>query len=315
MFALFTWLYIYIITYLQYNYLKIEVPMPTHTTLRIQFGPHEDPAEITGQLLQLAREALVDEFMFFFFAEEQNDGHDSLERVQAWIDRSRPYREALKQAGVAISLNPWHSVLHTDRGRTLKPGQDWQPMVDPWGREATAVVCPLDPHWQAYYLETLRRYAAEGFRVVWIDDDIRYHNHAPLQWGGCFCPLHVAEFNRRSGAQATREEIVRACLAPGLPHPWRAAWLDMWQDTILVFLDQCRRVLAAGGTQMGLMSSSMEAHAAEGRRWADWWRIFGGGKPPVHRPHFWTYSDSGQSHAHQRHRQAGSESLHPARAA
>lgn len=267
--------------------------MPTHITLRVQFGPQEDPAEITAQLRKLAQEARVDEFMYFFFAEEQNDGHDPLERIQEWIERSRPYREALKQAGVAASLNPWHSVLHTDRGRQLKPGQAWQNMVDPQGRAATAVVCPLDPGWQAYFLETLRRYAAEGFRVVWIDDDIRYHNHAPLQWGGCFCPLHVAAFNRRAGTEATREEIVRACLAPGKPHPWRAIWFDMWQETILAFLAQCREVLAAGGAQMGLMSSSMEAHAAEGRRWADWWKVFGGGKPPVHRPHFWTYSDAG----------------------
>jgi hypothetical protein len=266
--------------------------MPTHYTLRMQFGPHEDPSEISAQLSRLAKEACVDEFMFFTFAEEQNDGHDPLERVQAWIDQSRPYREALKKVGVEISLNPWHSMLHCDRGRRLKPGQNWQTMVDFHGTEASVVVCPLDQDWQSYYFETLRIYAREGFRVVWIDDDIRYHNHTPLDWGGCFCPLHVAEFNRRAGVSATRAEIVEALLAPGEPHPWRAIWLDMWQETILAFLEECRKILAAGGTQMGLMSSSMEAHAAEGRRWGDWWQAFGGGKPPVHRPHFWTYSDA-----------------------
>ncbi len=266
--------------------------MPTHYTLRMQFGPHEDPVEITRELERLAREACVDEFMFFYFGEEQNDGHETLEQLRQWIEKSRPYREAVKRAGKHVSLNPWHTVLHTDRGRKLKPGQDWQKMVDPVGRQATAVVCYLDPDWQQYYFETLRMYAAEGFRVVWIDDDIRFHNHAPLEWGGCFCPLHVAEFNRRMGTRASREEIVRACLQPGEPHPWRAAWLDMWQETILVFLTRCREILAAGGTQMGLMSSSMEAHGAEGRRWADWWRAFSGEKPPVHRPHFWTYSDA-----------------------
>ena len=73
--------------------------MPTHYTLRMQFGPHEDPGAVTAQLKTLAREASVDEFMFFFFAEEQNNGHDTLEQVQQWIERSRPYREALKQAG------------------------------------------------------------------------------------------------------------------------------------------------------------------------------------------------------------------------
>ena len=257
---------------------------------------------MTEQLQRLVAEAPVDEIMFFYFAEEQNDGHETLARVREWVERSRPYREAMQRVGIQVSLNPWHSLLHCDRGRVLKPGQDWQAMVDFQGNAAAAVVCPLDGNWQGYFIETLRLYAAEGFRVVWIDDDIRYHNHAPLQWGGCFCPLHVAEFNRRAGIQATREEIVRACLAPGTPHPWRAIWLDMWQETLLAFLNVCRETLAAGGgvpcgSQMGLMSSSMEAHGAEGRRWEEWWATFGGdpargGRPPVHRPHFWTYGDA-----------------------
>ncbi len=265
--------------------------MPSRFTLRMQFGPHQDPADVTEQLLRLVRQAPVDEVMLFYFAEEQNDGHETHERLKQWIDRSRPYRQALKQAGVALSLNPWHSMLHCDRGRRLKPGQEWQTMADPKGRRADAIACLLDPRWRAYYFETLRMYAREGFRVVWIDDDIRYHNHAPLEWGGCFCPLHVAEFNRRAGTRATREEIVRACLAPGAPHPWRGLWMDMWQGTILEFLDECRRILEAGGARMGLMSSAMESHAAEGRRWEEWWRAFGGGQPPIHRPAFWGYSD------------------------
>jgi hypothetical protein len=271
--------------------------MPSHFTLRMQFGPHEDPEDVAAQLRQFIADAPVDEIMFFYFAEEQNDGHETSARLRQWVERSRPYREAVQRAGVQVSLNPWHSLLHCDRSRSLKPDQAWQTMVDYQGNVATAVVCPLDETWQRYFLDSLRLYAAEGFRAVWIDDDIRYHNHAPLQWGGCFCPLHVAEFNRRAGTQATREEIVAACLAPGEPHPWRALWFDMWQETLLAFLDECRRVLADGegvpaGTQMGLMSSAMEAHAAEGRRWADWWAAFGGGQPPVHRPHFWTYGDA-----------------------
>jgi len=265
-------------------------------TLRLQFGPHQNPADITAQLMELIDSAPVDEVMFFYFAEEQNNGHEPVERIQQWIDTSRPYREALQARGIAVSLNPWHTLLHSDSGRRLKPGQNWQTMVDANGQAAQAVVCPLDANWQAYYLETLKLYAREGFRVVWIDDDIRYHNHAPLQWGGCFCSQHVAEFNRRAGANASRDEIVRACLAPGEPHPWREIWLDMWQDTQLQFLKKCRLTLETGGAKMGLMSSLTEAHSAEGRRWADWWKTFGGENAPVHRPHFWAYSDAPGSH-------------------
>lgn len=265
-------------------------------TLRLQFSPRQDPAEISAQLLQLVDSAPVDEVMFFYFGEEQNNGHESLEHIQEWIDASRPYRAALTARGIAVSLNPWHTLLHSDSGRRLKDGQNWQTMVDADGQSAQAVVCPLDADWQAYYLETLKLYAREDFRVVWIDDDIRYHNHAPLNWGGCFCPQHVAEFNRRAGTNASRDEIVRACLAAGEPHPWRGIWLDMWQETQLEFLAKCRVTLEAGGVQMGLMSSLMEAHSAEGRRWGDWWKTFSGENVPVHRPHFWGYSDAPGAH-------------------
>jgi hypothetical protein len=266
--------------------------MPSHFTLRMQFGPHQDPEEVTRWLLKLKDEAPVDEVMVFFFAEEMNDGHDTLERIDEWIARTRPWRRALREAGVAVSLNPWHSMLHTDRGRRLKPGQDWQPMVGPTGQQAAAMVCPLGPGWQAYYAEAMRRCAREDFRVIWIDDDIRYHNHGSLEWGGCFCPLHVAEFNHRAGTAATREEIVAACTAPGAPHPWREIWLDMWQQTLLGIITDWREIVEAEGCRLGLMSSSFDSHAAEGRRWTEWWRAFGGDKPPVHRPHFWGYGDT-----------------------
>ncbi|HUT73500.1 MAG TPA: hypothetical protein VM221_01545 [Armatimonadota bacterium] len=265
--------------------------MPSHFTLRMQFGLHQDAAVVAEQLRRLLREAPVEEIMFFYFAEELNDGHDRGERIRQWIEHSRPYRRAVAEMGAAVSLNPWHSVLHCDRGRTLKPDQPWQPMVDQHGRACQAVVCPLDPEWRRYYDESLRLYAQEDFRVIWIDDDIRYHNHDPLEWGGCFCPLHVAEFNRRAGTQATREEIVANCTAPGPPHPWRERWMDMWDDLHVTMIAQWRETVEAGGSRLGLMSSRPESHAAEGRRWGKWWRALAGDRPPAHRPHFWGYGD------------------------
>jgi len=266
--------------------------MPSHFTLRMQFGPHQDAKEVAPWLLKLVKAAPVDEIMFFYFAEEMNDGHETLERIREWIERSRPYRKALAEAGVTISLNPWHTLLHADRGRKLKPGQNWQTMVDQQGRACSAVVCPLDETWREYFEKTLRLYAAEDFRVIWIDDDIRYHNHGTLDWGGCFCPLHVAEFNRRAGTNATRQEIVAKCTAPGKPHPWREIWFDMLEEKHLEMINRWREIVEAGGCRLGLMSSVMEAHSAEGRRWRNWWKAFAGDKPPVHRPNFWGYQNS-----------------------
>ena len=131
-----------------------------HYTLRLQFGPHHPSGRIR---------------------EELDMGHEPLEEVRTWLEAIRPWKKALEGMGFSVSLNPWHTIL---------PGQPWQTMVDWRGRPASAVVCPLGPG--AYYDEVLRLCAREGFRIIWIDDDIRLHNHAPLDWGGCFCPLHLA---------------------------------------------------------------------------------------------------------------------------
>ena len=265
--------------------------MAVRYTARMQFRPDLPADTVRAELLDVCNAGLIDEVMFFAFAEEQNDGHDPLDRIQLWMDSIRPLKDALRAIGVESSLNPWHSILHTDRGRRFKPDQRWQPLVDWRGREASAMVCPLDPAWRAYYAQAMRLFAAEHFRVVWIDDDIRYHNHAPLDWGGCWCPLHIAEFNRRASADATRDDAVRHILQPGEPHPWRAIWFDLWDELHTDLLASWRDILEAEGTRMGLMSSSLEAHAMEGRRWNRWWDAIAKDHPPVHRPHFWGYSE------------------------
>ena len=265
--------------------------MSVRYTARMQFGPHEDSDTIRDEILAVCREGQIDEVMFFAFAEEQNDGHDALERLGHWMAAIRPWKQALEAEGIEVSLNPWHTVLHCDRARTLKPDQPWQPMMDWRGGEASAVVCPLDPGWRAYYAEAMRLFAAERFRVVWVDDDIRYRNHEPLDWGGCWCPLHIAEFNKRAGESASREEVVRALTQPGEPHPWRRIWLDMWDELHCELVASWRDIVEAEGCALGLMSSGLEAHAVEGRRWHRWWEALAGEKQNVHRPHFWGYSD------------------------
>lgn len=264
-------------------------------TVRMQFGPHQDSHTVLNEILDVCRKGRVDEVMFFTYAEEQNDGHDTIQRVREWMAAIRPWKKALEARGVEVSLNPWHSVLHCDRNRRLKPGQHWQNMVDWKGAVASAVVCPLDPDWRAYFVELLRIFAAERFRVLWLDDDIRYHNHEPLEWGGCWCPLHMAEFSRRIGRNVSRDELVTAALQPGTPHPWRAAWFDMWDELHCELIDSWREILEPMETRLGLMSSVPDIHATEGRRWDRWWPALAKRFSPVNRPHFWGYDEGPSS--------------------
>jgi hypothetical protein len=266
--------------------------MSANYALRMSYGLQADPGKTQAELLALCQATKVDEIVLMIFAETYNNGHETLEEIRSWMNLIRPWKQSLQNTGVSVSLNPWHSLLHCDRGRTLKQNQSWQTMVDWRGQPASAVVCPLDPLWQAYYKEVLSLFAAEGFRVIWLDDDIRLANHAPLDWGGCWCPLHVAEYNRRTGSSATREQIVQACMQPGEPHPWREAWLNMWDETQLALVAEFHQVLELSGVKLGLMSSGPMMHAMEGRRWSKWWEALNGAQSTPHRLHFSSYSDA-----------------------
>ena len=182
--------------------------MPAHYALRMAYGMQADQEKTLAELLEVCQKSRIDEIVLVIFAEAYNNGHETLDEIHNWMSLIRPWVQGLKNAGVSVSLNPWHSLLHCDRGRHLKSSQPWQTMVDWRGKSASAVVCPLDEDWRAYYKEALSIFAREGFRVIWLDDDMRLANHAPLDWGGCWCPLHVAEFNRRAGASASLQEIV-----------------------------------------------------------------------------------------------------------
>jgi len=92
--------------------------------------------------------------------------------------------------------------------------------------------------------------------VVWIEDDFRYHNHAPLTWGGDFSNPMLGRFAAKVGRDVSREEVVATILRPGTPHPWRALWQETWQEAQLEAAAAIRdAVLAADADRLlGLMS-------------------------------------------------------------
>lgn len=83
--------------------------------------------------------------------------------------------------------------------------------VTPWQlaekRDGTSVyrMCPMDERFLDYIAHTCRTFSGLKPEFFMIDDDTR------LIWGdtpGCFCPLHIAEFAKRTGREWTREEVV-----------------------------------------------------------------------------------------------------------
>jgi len=150
------------------------------------------------------------------------------------------------------------------------------------------------PNWQAYIVRMYGGLAEPGFRVVWVEDDLRYHNHAPLDWGGDFSQPMVARFARKVGRDVSRDEVVKSILRPGPPHEWRSVWLETWRETQLEVAQRIRDAVrdTAPDTCIGVMTSHPSNHSIEGRDWSCFFSAFAGERGLVaHRPHFAGYQD------------------------
>lgn len=262
--------------------------------LRITICPDFYSDEKFEQLLEFCKEAKINDIMFIFNPEEINLGHPTLEETKTWLDMLKRFRPDLEKEGITISLNPWTTLLHTDRGRTLRKNQKFGLMEDYEGNRAEAVACPIDKEFKEYISETYRLFGEFGFYAVWVEDDFRLHNHAPLVWGGCFCKNHLKEFSKRAGINVKREEMFEGMTRPGIPHPYRKIWLDTARDTMIELAKVLGEAVhkVSPKTRVGLMSSAPEVHCIEGR---DWETVFGnlaGDTRPLDRPHLPAYWES-----------------------
>ena len=275
--------------------------MPTPTTnllhyhLRFQVLPGKNTERDASVLARFCTAHGIEEVVLFFAAEEWNNGLLSREEEDLWFETIKGVKTVLDKAGVIASLNPWMTVLHCDRGRGFPEDRPFKPMVSPTGKVSRSCASFADPGWRTYINQLYGRFAQLGFRVIWIEDDFRYHNHDPLDWGGGFEGEVLHQFADRVGQQVSRTEVVNNVLMPGPPHPWRTKWFELWRDIQLEVAEGLAGAVAKnapGETKLGLMSSLPSMHSAEGREWR---RLFDAlliNGQVAHRPHFGGYRES-----------------------
>jgi hypothetical protein len=270
-------------------------PRPLRYHLRFQILPGPNAAPHARELAAFCKAHRVEEVALFITAEEWNNGLLSRADENRWMRTVQEAGDLLKKNGIAVSLNPWMTSLHCARGRTFQADHRFIPMVSPTGEVSKACASFADPAFQDYLARLYGRFARLGFRVIWIEDDFRFHNHGPLTWGGGFEQPVLDRFSRLLGKKATREEVATALLKPGKPHPWRALWQTVWRD---IHLDVAGKLAAAvsaasgGKTALGLMSSSPATHSLEGRDWTALFNALSIGGKVAHRPHFAPYAEA-----------------------
>ena len=262
-------------------------------SFRFCCDPYANQERELDALKVFARQAQVDDVAVFCNVEELNTGHMREQEQVVFLQLLDAVKSAVAEQGISVSVNHWHSLMHADLGKQLPPDQPFRPMVDVDGREAALCVCPLCSAWQDYFCRMYAAYAAKKPHILWVEDDFRLHNHAPLRWGGCFCEAHMAEYSRRAGKKLTRDAFLKGVLAAGEPHPYRKIWLDVNRETMCALAKKVSDAVHAVSpeTKIGLMSSVPYVHSAEGRDWHGLLNAFAGPNLPVSRIHLPCYSE------------------------
>ncbi|MBR7825145.1 hypothetical protein KDK95_02420 [Actinospica sp. MGRD01-02] len=270
-------------------------PVRAQYHLRYQILPAAQREETVAEAKALAKacqELEISEVVLLLGAEDVFEGHLAGAQEDRWYVTVEAALAVLTEAGLSVSLNPWATVGHADRGRVDRLG--FSPMVSPTGQSASGQASFACPRWRRWMVNHYGRFAELGFRVVWLEDDFRFHNHAPLEWGGGFEPLMLERLAALVGEPVTRERVVAAVTHPGEPHPWRALLQQVWRTAQLevaelVAAEVHRR--SRGRSEVGLMSSRLDKHSVEGRDWKALFEALTVEGRATHRPHFAWYND------------------------
>lgn len=262
--------------------------------LRIQLIPDKYVEERIQRLLIHCKKFGFTNVIFLTNGEDLFRGHVTVEEIKPWVEAIKKAAKVLRENTIGVSLHHWHNMGHADRGIGLKDGQNFTTMVDFKGKRAISITCPIDENWHAHF-STLLGYLIREIRpdYYWVEDDFRLHNHAPLEWVGCFCEKHMQRLNKALGTKYTRAEFCEKAFQKGAPTKERKVWLDDSRKTMLDLASLIYKTVkeANPDTELALMTSTPAAHCVEARDWTELFEIFSGGEDKFNRIHLPGYTE------------------------
>lgn len=187
--------------------------------LRLRSG-HEKPAVWERLFPQLVKnKACCDEVWF-----STGVGIPPLDHHQKRSALMAKCSEDLRSQGIIPSLQIQATLGHSDdiTAAAGADGKSWSSYVGVNGEQCQYINCPRQQGFLDYFRELSRIYAWWRPGSVWIDDDLRLHNHRPaMEPCGCYCPDCLEIFGQEEGRTFTREELIAAYKAdPGLYKRW-----------------------------------------------------------------------------------------------
>lgn len=254
--------------------------------LRVQIFPGHHEDDRIASILSFCKKYNFQNVILFINAVNYNVGHMTIEEAKPWVKTIKKAKKIFNENGLSVSLNPWIDIGSYDGGRTLKKGQNFRTMVDRNGTTCTMVACPLCEEWRKYFFEYYEYLLTEiEPEIVWVEDDLRLFNHAPLDETGCFCDKHMEIYCKKLGKEVSREEFQQGVFGPNVIEEYKKVWLDECRHTINDLAKAIGDKVRSLGlkTKVALMSSGPIGHCMEARDWNTLTTNLMGEKGHIHR--------------------------------
>ncbi len=231
---------------------------------------------------------------------------DDLAHTKYYVEVIRTLIPRLRRHGISYQLNYQNLVGAWDGGADLRYMNDWEYYVDEKGVASRSCACGMGEKFRQIAGEKLRLWASTEPDVLWIDDDVRIHNHRTSiddLWDGkipaerldfgCFCEKHIQRFNREHQTNCTRSEIVQGIVSGSGGNTLRRKWLDFSRkcmDQLVTWIEQTIHGVSPG-TRVAVMTSLPDVHSVEGRNWGSFLGNLSGAGTPLLRPTFGPYAE------------------------
>lgn len=120
---------------------------------------------------------------------------------------------------------------------------------------SVGAACPLDKNFIRDFSECIALVAELQPEIIMLEDDFSLSS-IDIREVCCCCPLHMREFQKRTGRKIKPEELP-SLLYDGAPNEYRKTWYDLKRDTMLGFLRSIRSAVdtISPQTRIGLCAN------------------------------------------------------------
>ena len=129
-------------------------------------------------------------------------GTPASRNAEMLINRFKAVKEALADTpSIHVGVLLQSTLGHGWSGPVPLTGEPWQRIVNADG-VVSSRMCPTDKAFRQYVLDCVEGVMKVGPAFLLLDDDFG------LRLGECFCPNHIAMFNKATGVERSFDEVV-----------------------------------------------------------------------------------------------------------